>query len=115
MEKVARARRLRRDQTEAERKFWNEVRSCRFGGLKFRQTPIVGYYADFVCWDAKMIIELDGGQHGEQREYDAQRTKILEDAGFQVLRFWNNDVMTNIEGVMEKVSETIGISGHDTN
>jgi very-short-patch-repair endonuclease len=83
-------------------------------GLKFRrQTPVMGYYADFVCWDAKLIVEIDGGQHGEQVEYDAQRTKVLEEAGFQVLRFWNNDVLTNIEGVMEKVSETIGISGHD--
>ncbi|MDX2265222.1 MAG: endonuclease domain-containing protein [Hyphomicrobiales bacterium] len=107
------ARRLRRNQTEAETKLWMHVRNRRLRGLKFRrQVPVAGYVADFLCEDLKLIVELDGGHHGERSEADAERTKVLKRAGYQVLRFWNNDVMTNIEGVLQRIVEMAEIAGH---
>jgi very-short-patch-repair endonuclease len=101
---IGRARRLRQDQTEIEARMWSRLRNRQLDGFKFRrQFPIEGYIADFVCIDAKLIVELDGSQHAEQLEYDAERTKALEAAGFDVLRFWNGDVIESIEGVLETV------------
>ena len=78
--------------------------TSRLGGLKFRrQMSLSGFVVDFCCPGAKLIIELDGGQHVEQREQDARRTKNLEDSGYFVLRFWNNDVLRNIDGVLEEI------------
>ncbi len=98
------ARKLRKEQTDAERRLWWNLRNRQLDGWKFRrQFPIGDYIVDFVCIDAKLIIELDGGQHSEQGDYDEQRTRKLEKDGFVVLRFWNNDVLTNSEGVIEEI------------
>jgi very-short-patch-repair endonuclease len=92
------ARELRRNQTEPEMKLWLRLRSRRLGGLKFRrQVPIAGFIADFLCEDARLIVEVDGAQHGERIAADAERTEILNTRGFEILRFWNNDVMNNLE------------------
>lgn len=101
---IGRARRLRRDMTDAERKFWSVVRNRGFNGVKFRrQAPIAQYIVDFVCMEARLIVELDGGQHADNAEADAIRTKDLEAAGYRVIRFSNNDVMRNLEGVLETI------------
>jgi very-short-patch-repair endonuclease len=98
---VKRARILRRNQTDAERKLWYALRSRRFDGFKFRrQVPIGPYFADFACMRERLIIEADGGQHGWRSEEDAERTKILEGHGFRVLRFWNTEILTNLDGVL---------------
>jgi very-short-patch-repair endonuclease len=102
------ARTLRSEPTAAERKMWSRLRNRRFLGLKFkRQFPIDRFVVDFVCLDAKLIIEVDGGQHGDRGASDANRTKILESNGYLVLRFWNNDVLTNIDGVLEFIAFTV--------
>ena len=100
--KYRRAKRLRREQTNAERPFWFSVRDRRLAGLKFRrQVPIDRYIVDFLCSDHKLIIELDGGQHATADE--TNRTRILEAMGYLVLRFWNNEVHENIDGVLESI------------
>jgi very-short-patch-repair endonuclease len=98
------ARMLRRDRTEAEARLWRYLRNRQMEGAKFRfQSPVGPYVPDFLCVEAKLIVELDGGQHGVQTEKDAARTEALEAAGYQVLRFWNNDVLANTEGVLETI------------
>jgi very-short-patch-repair endonuclease len=98
------ARNLRRNQTHAERTLWFRLRDRRLGGWKFRrQFPIDRFTVDFFCADAHLIIELDGGQHADRSIADAQRTKVLEAMGYLVLRYWNNDVMQNIDGVLEDI------------
>jgi very-short-patch-repair endonuclease len=98
------ARRLRHNQTDAERLLWFRLRDRRLDGWKFwRQFPVDHYIVDFFCADAHLIIELDGGQHAVRTDADAQRTKVLEAMGYMVLRYWNNDVMQNIDGVLEDV------------
>jgi very-short-patch-repair endonuclease len=110
------ARRLRRNLTDAERKLWWRLRDRRLDGWKFRrQAPIEGFIVDFLCIDARLIIELDGGQHAVRVEADARRTAILEVAGFHVLRFWNNDVLTNLDGVLEEVVATLSPSAPHPN
>jgi very-short-patch-repair endonuclease len=107
MSKVSVARKLRRNLTDAERKLWSELRGRRLNGLKFRrQVPVAGFIADFLCEEIRLILEVDGGQHGENAEMDHQRTRVLNAAGYEVLRFWNNEVLTNIEGVCERILET---------
>jgi very-short-patch-repair endonuclease len=102
------ARRLRRDQTDAERVLWFRLRDRRLGGWKFRrQFPIDRFIVDFCCVEARLIVELDGGQHAVQVEADAQRTKVLEAMGYLVLRYWNNDVMGNLDGVLEDIWATL--------
>src|SRR5215472_12057809 len=97
------AKRLRRTQTDAERVLWFRLRDRRLAGWKFkRQVPIDRVFVDFFCADAKLIVELDGGQHDSNREKDAERTRDLEAMGYFVLRFWNNDVMRNTDGVVEE-------------
>ena len=98
------AKLLRRAMTDAERALWREVRAHRFSGFKFkRQEPLGAYVVDFICYEARLIIELDGGQHASQQEADAERTRWLESSGFRVIRFWNNDVLANITGVMQEI------------
>jgi very-short-patch-repair endonuclease len=97
-------RRLRRNQTDAERILWFRLRDRRLNGWKFRrQFPVDRYVVDFFCADARLIIELDGGQHAVRTDADAQRTKVLEAMGYMVLRYWNNDVMQNTDGVFEDI------------
>ncbi|HNA90182.1 MAG TPA: endonuclease domain-containing protein [Anaerolineales bacterium] len=95
-----RAIELRKELTPAERKLWAVIRNDQLGGNFRRQHAIGIYIPDFVCIEKKLIIELDGSQHLEQEEYDKERTKYLESQGYKVIRFWNNDVVKNIEGVI---------------
>jgi very-short-patch-repair endonuclease len=105
---VGQARRLRRNQTDAERVLWFQLRGRRLEGLKFkRQVSIDRFVVDFCCAEARLIIELDGGQHATRTAADANRTKILETFGYLVLRFWNNDVLQNTEGVLEEILSTV--------
>jgi very-short-patch-repair endonuclease len=97
-----RAKGLRLGATEAERVLWFQLRAKRFMGLKFkRQKPMGNYIVDFVCMELGLIVELDGGQHAEQLTYDRQRSAWLEGQGFTVLRFWNNQVLGEMEAVLE--------------
>jgi very-short-patch-repair endonuclease len=94
------SRRLRVNQTDAETKLWNRVRNRQVGGHKFvRQEPVGRYICDFVCREKLLVIEVDGGQHsGSQR--DQIRDRFLRSQGYRVMRFWNNDVLSNIDGVL---------------
>src|SRR6186997_1203518 len=104
---VATARKLRRDQTDAERKLWFRLRDRRLAGLKFRrQVPIDRYVADFCCESARVIVEVDGGQHAGRSVEDQARTEALETRGYLVLRFWNNEVLQNLDGVLEIIAST---------
>ena len=96
-----RSRELRNNATDAERALWKHLRSRQLLGIRFnRQVPIGPFICDCVARSAKLIIELDGGQHGDRVDEDTRRTRFLEAQGYRVIRFWNNDVLTNIEGVM---------------
>ena len=96
------AKNMRQTQTDAETKIWYHLRAKRMCGVKFkRQVPMGAYIVDFVAKEEHLIIEIDGGQHNEQ--VDSTRTTWLENQGFKVLRFWNNEVLTNIEGVLETI------------
>lgn len=106
--KIIRARELRKNMTDAERKLWNHLRNRQLGDLKFRrQHPIGKYVVDFVCFEKKIVIEVDGSQHLENRIYDAERTEWLQKQGFKVIRVWNNDVLNEIEAVLEELYEEI--------
>jgi adenine-specific DNA-methyltransferase len=99
-----RARQLRLSATDAECRLWTHLRSRRLRQLKFRrQLPIAGYIVDFVCLETRLVVELDGGQHAEQSTHDEHRTAILEKNGFRVLRFWNDDVLTKLDAVLEEI------------
>jgi very-short-patch-repair endonuclease len=101
--KTAMARRLRKDSTFAERKLWKYLRSRALSGFKFvRQEPIGPYIVDFVCRKQRIVIEVDGGQHATDAR-DAIRDQWLADHHYRVLRFWNNDVLGNIEGVWDTI------------
>ena len=94
------ARTLRVNQTDSETALWNRIRNRQIDGHKFvREVPILGYICDFVCRERRLIIEVDGGQHNESAA-DAIRDRRLMDEGYRVLRFWNNDVLGNIDGVL---------------
>ncbi|MFY9260447.1 MAG: endonuclease domain-containing protein [Gallionella sp.] len=98
------AKTLRSHQTDAELRLWYHLRAHRFLDFKFkRQKPIGNYIVDFVCLEKKLIVELDGGQHGEQMQYDQVRDAWLRGQGYRVLRFWNNDVMQQLESVLEGI------------
>ena len=106
----SRARRLRRDLTDAERIVWDMVRAHRLNGFGFRrQTPIGPFIADFVCHTAHLIVEIDGSQHADaaHMKRDAQRDAFLASKGFRVLRFSNHDVMTNRTGVLETIAAAL--------
>ena len=103
------ARRLRADQTDGEECLWHHLRARQLGGEKFvRQFQIDDYVADLACRSAKLAIELDGGQHSLER--DAARTKVIENYGYVVLRFWNHDVLQNTEGVLEVIRQQLLIA-----
>jgi very-short-patch-repair endonuclease len=95
-----RARELRRDSTIPERMLWNVLRAGRLGGLKFRrQHPVGPYFVDYVCEEEHLAAELDGESHVGRAEYDAERSRYLEQRGYRVLRVGNDDVLTDIEAV----------------
>ena len=104
MSTTSKARQLRRNSTDAERLLWKHLRNRQLAGFKFRrQTSIGQYFTDFECLAAKLIIELDGGQHQEQASYDLKRTKYLQARGYRVLRFWNNEVLTDTDAVLQSI------------
>ena len=102
---VPRARRLRRDATDAEKALWRGIRETLPRAKFRRQVPHGPYFVDFLSFQAKLIVEVDGGQHAEAAHYDASRTRYLEAQGYRVLRFWNNDVLENIDGVLSVEDE----------
>ena len=102
-EKTDRARKLRSDSTSAERKLWSYLRASGAGASFRRQHPIGPYFADFCCTSLQLVIELDGGQHAERVGYDNARTCFLEAQGYEVMRFWNVDVMEGFDGVWEQI------------
>lgn len=106
-----RKRDLRRNQTEAEKALWKHLRNKGFLGLKFfRQYSAGDYILDFYCPTRKLAIELDGGQHAtdETKKYDKTRTEYLKSLRIKVLRFWNNDVLQNLDGLLEEIEATLG-------
>jgi very-short-patch-repair endonuclease len=107
-----RARNLRKNLTSRETRLWVHLRALRADGFHFRrQAPLLGFYLDFVCFKHRLVIEVDGGQHGEdtQAEHDAMRGAILSRAGFCVLRFWNSDVSDNLDGVRVTIQQALGM------
>ncbi len=102
------ARTLRKNPTEAERALWKQLRLRQVEGKKFRrQQPLGQYVVDFVCLEKKVIVELDGGQHSDQVASDAERTAWLGAQGFQVLRFWNHEILKDIEAVKETIRHAL--------
>ena len=102
------AKTLRKDLTDSERELWKYLRAKRLGGLKFRrQEPIGNYIVDFVCYEKRLVIEVDGGQHAQEKKKDAVRDGWLREQGFKVIRFWDSEVLTNILGVLELVGESV--------
>ena len=98
-----RAKELRKESTPAEHKLWSRIRNDQLGVSFRRQHAIGNYIPDFCSPKAKLIIELDGSQHQDQHEYDEKRTKYFESIGYKVIRFWNNDVMNDIENVIRAI------------
>jgi len=102
------ARHLRKTQTDAERRLWQLLRNRSLGGCKFRrQHPVGSYICDFVCIDRQLVIEVDGGQHAERIENDKERTSYLESKGYTVMRFWNHEMLTETDAVLEKILNMI--------
>ena len=101
------AKTLRKKSTDAENVLWKQLRRKQLEGLKFRrQQPIDNYVVDFVCFEKRIVIEVDGGQHSIERDKDSERDNYLVINGFKVLRFWNNEVLQNIEGVLEMIRKS---------
>ena len=104
-------RHLRSNMTEAEKAVWRMLRGGQMSGYRFRrQHPFGDYILDFVSLSARLVIEIDGGQHAEQVAADNQRDQFLRDAGFRVLRFWNNQVLTETEAVREAIWQSLQAS-----
>ncbi|HVO89602.1 MAG TPA: endonuclease domain-containing protein [Casimicrobiaceae bacterium] len=100
----SKARALRRHSTDAEHALWFRLRDRRLSGLKFRrQHPIGRYYADFACPECRLVVELDGGQHAYQEKYDRRRSEYLQRRGWRVVRFWDDEVLTEVETVLEVI------------
>ena len=101
---LSRARALRRQASDAEYALWKHLRGRRLKGYKFRrQVVIEPYIVDFLCLETKLIIEADGGQHAEQMAYDARRTATLEGMGYKIMRFWNNEILGELQSVLEQI------------
>ena len=102
------ARNLRKNQTDSEKLLWSHLRNRQIAGFKFRrQFPIEAYIVDFACISDNLIIELDGGQHTETADHYEARTKFLNEKGFKVIRFWNNEVFENTEAVLQKIYDVL--------
>jgi len=100
------ARRLRREATDVELKLWSRIRNRQLGDHKFRfQASIGPYVVDFLCAERRLVVELDGGQHNEA--VDRRRTQLLQREGYHLLRFWNHDVVENVDGVLQAISDRL--------
>ena len=101
---VRQARKLRRLTTDAEALLWQHLRNRNLAGLKFRcQHPVGRYVTDFCCEEEKLVVELDGGQHADDVEQDEKRTQYIETYSFRVVRYWNSEVLNNIDGVLADI------------
>ena len=108
---VKNAKRLRKNLTEAEKRLWRSLRQRQLNGHYFRRQAAIGpYVADFVCFKKRLIVEVDGGQHVFKNNHDEKRTQWLKSEGFRVIRFWNNDVLENSEGVLASILEALNES-----
>lgn len=108
---VAKARSLRKRMTNAEFALWCALRDRRFHGVKFRrQVPVGPYVVDFVCREKRIVIEIDGGQHNSGNQKEQIRTARLEEQGYGVLRYWNNDVLKNLDGVLEDLGQQLSVT-----
>jgi very-short-patch-repair endonuclease len=115
--RVPQARTLRRDVTDAERKLWRGLRALPMKDSHFRRQPPIGpYFADFACHAKRLVVELDGGQHGDHEDArrDAKRDVYMKSNGYRVLRFWNNDVMRNLDGVLQTAADTLSTAAPPT-
>jgi len=102
------ARKLRKEATEAEVRLWSRLRRKQPDGFRFRrQQPIGPYVVDFFCPEARLIVEVDGGQHADREPYDAARTEWLERSGYRVIRFWNYDALANTESVLLTIMDAL--------
>ena len=111
------AKKLRSNMTKEEVKLWNILRAKRFYGYKFKRQVLIGnYIVDFLCPDKKLVIEVDGGQHNSlnDRNKDVERTKYIESQGYTLIRFWNNDVWNNIDGVCEEIKKVLEVPSPST-
>ena len=103
-----RARQLRRNQTDVEKKLWSRLRARQIGGAKFRrQYPIGHVIVDFCCFEGRLVVELDGGQHAARSQADRQRSSWIVAHGYRALRFWDNEVIENINGVLERIADAL--------
>jgi very-short-patch-repair endonuclease len=103
-----RAPALRQQMTEAEKRIWQILRLRQIDGRRFRrQVPLGRYIADFVCYEARLIIEIDGGQHDASAPQEAERSRFLQGEGYRILRFWNNEVLSNLEGVYATIVDNL--------
>jgi len=103
-----RARQLRRDRTDAEKKLWARLRSRQLSGFKFRRQFVIGsFIIDFCCFEQRLVVELDGGQHANKTVTDETRSAFLRSRGYTVLRFWDNEVFENIDGVLERIAQVL--------
>ncbi len=110
------AKSLRHTQTEAEKLLWYHLRNRRLNGCKFRrQVPIGPYIVDFVCMTARLIVEIDGGQHATQATYDQKRSRYLRNEGYKVVRYWNNEVLGNLDGVLTTLTLTLSLRERELN
>ena len=108
-----RARDLRKNANDAEKRMWSILRGKRMGGFKFRRQHALGnYIADFVCLDAKLVIEIDGDTHGndEREVLDAARTKYIQKLGYKVIRFWNHEVLMATDAVAARIADVLGLT-----
>jgi very-short-patch-repair endonuclease len=110
---LTRARRLRREMTPQEKLLWSHLRDRRLNGAKFRkQMWLEGYIADFACPEARLVVEADGSQHGDNAEYDAQRSAAFARLGWRTLRFWNNEINENLDGVLIAITAALPSPSH---
>ncbi len=110
---LQRARRLRREMTPQERLLWGHLRDRRLGGAKFRkQMWLAGYIADFACPEARLVVEADGSQDADDADYDAEPGRAFARLGWRTLRFWNNEIMENLEGVLTIIADAHASPSH---
>ena len=103
-----RARALRTDATEAEQKLWSRLRKRQLDGFQFRRQYSIGpYFADFFCLEAKLVVEVDGSQHAAREVQDERRSEFLRTEGFHVLRFWNSEVTSDVDSVVERIARVL--------